>query len=91
MRSIRTKLLAGITMLCLLLIGVVWCIYQYIFSRYVREEASKNIELLMHQTDKAVESSMSMIESSVEYFFMDKTLQEWINMGALSPKQRLGE
>lgn len=89
MRSIRTKLLAGITMLCLLLIGVVWCIYQYIFSRYVREEASKNIELLMHQTDKAVESSMSMIESSVEYFFMDKTLQEWINMGALSPNEEL--
>lgn len=89
MRSIRTKLLVGITILCLLLIGVVWCIYQYIFSRYVKEEADRNIELLVQQTDKAVESSMSMIESSVEYFFMDKTLQEWINMEAPGPNEEL--
>lgn len=89
MRSIRTKLLVGITVLGMLLIGVVWCIYQYIFSKYVREEASRNIELLVQQTDKAVESSMSMIESSVEYFFMDKTLQEWINMEAPGPNEEL--
>lgn len=89
MRSIRTKLLVGITVLCLLLIGVVWCIYQFIFSRYVKEEANRNIELLVQQTEKAVESSMSMIESSVEYFFMDKTLQEWINMESPGPNEEL--
>lgn len=88
-RSIRTKLLIGIVIVFTVLIGAVWCIYQYVFSKYVEEEASKNIELLVQQTDKAVESSLSMIESSVEYFFMDRTLQEWINMESPSPSDEL--
>jgi hypothetical protein len=73
----------------MLLIGAVWVIYQFVFSKYVEEEASRNIEFLMQQTEKAVKSSLSMIESSVEYFFMDKTLQEWINMDSPSPNDEL--
>lgn len=88
-RSIRTKLMMGIVIIFTVLIGAVWCIYQYVFSKYVEEEASKNIELLVQQTDKAVESSLSMIESSVEYFFMDRTLQDWINMESPSPSDEL--
>ena len=88
-QSVRKKLVLGIIILFMLLIGAVWVIYQFVFSKYVEEEASRNIEFLMQQTEKAVKSSLSMIESSVEYFFMDKTLQEWINMDSPSPNDEL--
>lgn len=88
-KTIRTKLLIAVCILFIVLIGTVWCIYQYIFSKYAEQESDKNIELLIQQTNKAVESSMSMIESSVEYFFMDKTLQEWMSMEDPSPNDEL--
>lgn len=88
-RSIRTELIRYAVIIFIVFVVAMWCIYQYVFSRYVEEEASRNVELLVQQTDKAVESSLSMIESSVEYFFMDKTLQEWISMESPDPNEEL--
>lgn len=80
-QSVRKKLVLGIIILFMLLIGAVWVIYQFVFSKYVEEEASRNIEFLMQQTEKAVKSSLSMIESSVEYFLWTKRFRSgstWI-------------
>lgn len=89
MRSIRTKLIFAFCAVFLIMIGVVWFVYNFVFSYYLGREAQKNVELLIGQTNKVVQSSFSMLENSVNYFFMDQTLQEWIAMDSSQENEEL--
>lgn len=75
--SIRSKLFIVASITIFILMGIIWFVYQYTFSKYIQDEAYQNIDALVMQTNKTMESSFNMIENSIQYFFMDRTLAEW--------------